>query len=54
MTRIKAATFFLRSSDAGRRRGFGRRAKCDEAVEQKTVYAQMDRLIVKTQRRRAA
>jgi hypothetical protein len=37
MMRIKAATFFLRSSDAGRRRGFGRRAKCEEAVEPQTV-----------------
>jgi hypothetical protein len=37
MMRIKAATFFLRSSDAGRRRGFGRRAKCDKAVEPQTV-----------------
>jgi hypothetical protein len=37
MRRLKAATFFLRSSDAGRRRGFGRRAKCDEAVEPQTV-----------------
>jgi hypothetical protein len=35
--RIKAAANFLSSSAAGRRRGFGRRAKCNEAVKVEPV-----------------
>ena len=38
IVRIKAATFFLHSSDAGRRRGFGRRGSVrNEPVEPQTV-----------------
>jgi hypothetical protein len=47
MTRLKAAAYFLRSSDAGRRRGFGRRAagrSSSRPVEQQAVNPQMDRL----------
>jgi hypothetical protein len=37
MTRLKAAAYFLRLNEVGRRRGFGRRAKFDETVKAEPV-----------------
>jgi hypothetical protein len=38
MTRIRAAAYILRYTEAGRRRGFGRRGSShDESVERQTV-----------------